>query len=120
MSRTSKFTLLGLALVVLVVAAVVLRPGKDSPKSASSIAVTVKALKPVGGVQALKVKKGQRVRFSVSSDRSEEVHAHGYDIAKDVAPGKPARFDFPASIEGIFEVELEHASVPILKLTVNP
>lgn len=120
MSPTSKFALLGLALVVLVLALVVLRPGKDSSKTTAPLAVAVRGLKPVGGIQALKVSKGQRIRFTVSSDRSEEVHAHGYNIAKDVSPGKPARFDFPASIEGIFEVELEHASVPILKLTVNP
>jgi hypothetical protein len=33
------------------------------------------------------------------------VHLHGYDIEKEVAPGKPARFDFKATNEGAFEIE---------------
>lgn len=34
--------------------------------------------------------------------------------------GTPGRFGFPADIEGVFEVELEHSGAPILGLTVNP
>ena len=83
-------------------------------------AIRVSADKPVGGVQKLAVRKGERVRFSVSSDGPEEVHVHGYDLTAPVGPTTPARFDFAAEIEGIFEVELEGAGVPILSLTVNP
>ena len=88
--------------------------------ASAGLTIAVRDNKPVGGVQKLTVNKGDRVRFTVTADQPEEVHTHGYDIAKDVAPGKPARFDFKASIEGIFEAELEQAGVPILKLTVNP
>jgi hypothetical protein len=56
----------------------------------------------------------------VRSDVADEVHLHGYDISRDVAPGKPAQFKFNASIEGIFEIELEHRAVEIATLTVNP
>ena len=91
-------------------------PSKDP----GTLAINVKDNEPVGGFKSLTVEKGEPVRFTVSADKPEEVHVHAYDISKDVRPGKPARFDFPASIEGIFEVELEGASVQILKLTVNP
>ncbi len=76
--------------------------------------------KPVGGVAKLKVKKGDQVHFIVDSDSELEVHLHGYDIAKDAAPGAPAEFDFEATIDGVFEAELEHPGVQILKLTVAP
>jgi hypothetical protein len=82
--------------------------------------IRVQNEEPVGGVLKLKVKKGDTVRFRVESDSKQEVHVHGYDIAKDVAPGKPVSFSFKATIDGVFEAELEGPAVQILKLTVQP
>ena len=31
---------------------------------------------------------------------------HGYDVMRDIAPGKPGRIDFRATIPGRFEAEL--------------
>lgn len=89
-------------------------------KDDDALAIEIKDGKPVDGVTSLTVKKGEQVRFTVTSDTTQEIHAHAYDISKDAAPGKPAIFDFPASIEGIFEVEVEDTGEQILKLTVNP
>jgi hypothetical protein len=82
--------------------------------------IEVKGGEPVGGVQELTYTAGDEVRFDVESDVAEEVHVHGYDIIKEVEPGKPMRFEFPADIEGGFEVELEGAHVQIAELTVQP
>jgi hypothetical protein len=76
--------------------------------------------KPVGGIAKLKVTKGDQIHFIVDSDSKQEVHLHGYDIAKDAAPGAPAEFDLKATIDGVFEAELEDPGVQILKLTVEP
>jgi hypothetical protein len=149
MSRTARAAWLGAAVVVLIVAFVVLSPSDDTsdreppsttatatpesgpnaattptatktPAAPQPLAVRVKGLEPVDGVQDLTVKQGQRVRFVVTSDQPEEIHAHGYDISREVGPGNPARYDFRADITGIFEVELEHAGVEILRLKVEP
>jgi hypothetical protein len=76
--------------------------------------------KPVGGVTQLTYNEGDQVRFNVDSDVSDEVHLHGYDIGKDVEAGGSVSFDFPATIEGVFEAELEERKEQILELTVNP
>ena len=73
----------------------------------------------------LAAKKGDRVRIVVSSDAPDDIHLHGYDIEKPVEKGKPARFDFVADIEGIFELESHVAEDagrdPLVgKLTVEP
>ncbi len=60
------------------------------------------------------------MRFRVRSDVAEEVHVHGYDIAKDVAAGGSVTFSFDADIDGKFEIELEHAGLQIASLTVAP
>jgi hypothetical protein len=56
----------------------------------------------------------------VESDVAEHVHVHGYDVIQDIAPGRPAEFDFPAESEGLFEVELEDSAVQIAELEVSP
>lgn len=82
--------------------------------------VEVKNLAPVGGVQKIRAKKDETVRFVVKSDRGENAHLHGYDIEKAVAPGRDARFTFKADITGIFELELENSAVPIAELRIDP
>jgi hypothetical protein len=82
--------------------------------------IVVENGKPVGGVRDLTYNKGEQIRFKVDSDVSDEVHVHGYDIMKDVKAGGSVSFDFPASIEGVFEAELEGRKEQIIELTVNP
>jgi hypothetical protein len=82
--------------------------------------IVIKGGKPVGGITEISVNEGEQVRFKVESDVSDEVHVHGYDIAKDVEAGGSVTFDFPATIEGVFEAELESRKEQILELRVNP
>ena len=82
--------------------------------------IVIRNGKPVGGVAELTYNAGDRIRFKVSSDVSEEIHVHGYDLMKDVEAGGSVSFDFPADIEGVFEAELEGLGVQIAELTVNP
>ena len=82
--------------------------------------IRVRGGEPVGGMKELEVEKGERIRFAVSADVSERVHVHGYDLFEDVRPGRDARFDFRADIEGIFEIELEDSHTPIAELRVEP
>ena len=82
--------------------------------------IVVKNGKPVGGIAELIYNEGERVRFKVDSDVSDEVHMHGYDIMKDVKAGGSVSFDVPATLEGVFEAELEDHKEQILQLTVNP
>ncbi len=76
--------------------------------------------RPQGGVADLEFTKGDDVRFVVDSDTADEVHVHGYDIGEDVEAGGKVEFDFPADIDGVFEVELESSATQIAELTVNP
>jgi len=82
--------------------------------------IVIKHGKPVGGIAQLTYNEGEQVRFKVDSDVSDEVHMHGYDIMKDVEAGGSVTFDFPATLEGVFEAELEDRKEQILELTVNP
>jgi hypothetical protein len=67
----------------------------------------------------VRVDLGQTVRIRVQSDRNEEVHVHGYDLSRPVAPGKPATIGFTADAPGVFEVELEQAKLKLFELQVQ-
>ena len=82
--------------------------------------IVVRDGEPVGGIQTLEFTAGEDIRFRVSSDAAEEIHVHGYDIAKDVPAGGTIEFDFPAELEGIYEAELEGLGVQIAELRINP
>jgi len=89
------------------------------PPGPTEIRIVVVDGAPKGGIVREKVEKGDRVVLIVRSDVTDHVHLHGYDVMRDVAPGKPARLPFRATIPGRFEVELEDRGVPIADITVN-
>jgi hypothetical protein len=95
-------------------------PPSEEPEVAADEQITVRDGKPAGGVKELSYSSGDRVRFVVTSDDADEVHVHGYDIAKDVPAGGSVRFSFPAKLEGVFEVELENRGQQIAELRVSP
>jgi len=94
---------------------------KSGAAAVTLAAITVAKGQAVGGVKEVSTAKGAKVAITVSSpDYAGEIHLHGYDIKRDVAPGKPAQFDFSATQEGVFDMEVEATSTQIAKLTVNP
>jgi hypothetical protein len=93
----------------------------DGGGGASSVpTIVVKDGQPVGGVQDLSFDKGDQIQFVVESDTADEVHFHGYDIGKDVQGGGRVEFDVPATIDGVYEVELETSHTQLAQITVNP
>ena len=131
-SNTVRFGVGTLVLAAAIILFIVLKGGGDDSNGTSDTTaggngvksaiptIVVKGGKPVGGIRELDYTKGDEVRFRVKSDVSDEVHVHGYDLMKDVAPGHPVSFDFAASLEGVFEAELEGRKEQIIELRVNP
>ena len=146
MSQAQRLFLLAGAVVVIVVGFVLLAPGGNDSgdqKAATTATATVPSQtsatpaapaprpalgtidiqggKPVGGVKTITAKKGERVLIYVtSSDTTDEVHLHGYDLKRNLRAGGRVTFSFTATAEGIFEMELESSATQIAKLVVRP
>ena len=73
-----------------------------------------------GGIVRQTVNKDDQVVLVVTSDVADEIHLHGYDVARDVEAGGTARLPFKATIPGRFEAELESRGVQIADITVEP
>lgn len=150
MSRAQRFTFLGMAAVIAVLAVILIGGGKDESDTPTTTSQTTPTPTPDepdpddtatptptetptatatpepppllegGKVTKLRFTEGDTVTFRVVSDVPEEVHVHGYDIAKDLEPGKVVTVSFKGDITGIFEIEYEHAGEQIGQLRVDP
>jgi hypothetical protein len=120
-SRTQRFAMLGVAVVIAVAAAIIIGTGgSSSTTSAGPTTIDVKDAKPAGGVKTLTYKKGDPIDITIKSDTADEVHFHGYDVAKDVDAGGSVRFSMPATIEGEFIMELENHKQTLVNVKVEP
>ena len=143
MSAGARLSFLAIAIVILVVAFIALRPSSDDPETTADAptATPTATSTPAAGetetptptptvdpgplltgskVVKLRLDKGETVRFRVRAPEDEEVHVHGYDIKKDIKAGQTARMSFKATIDGIFEIEFEHSATQIAELRVDP
>ena len=95
------------------------------PPQPSVTRIRIQGGQVVGGSKTIEVEQGEPVRIVVAADASDEIHLHGYDITRNAAPGAPARFNFKANLEGVFEIEshtAEDAGLEplVAELVVNP
>jgi len=108
-----------LVLVGLAALFLVLRPGPsqispDAPRERTiDLAVENGAMTP----DEVEVVEGNRVKLRVASDEPIEIHLHGYDLEREVAPGEPATLSFEADLTGRFEME-DHESEEVLGVLI--
>jgi hypothetical protein len=95
-------------------------PPPPPPPGPTEVRVRIVAGAPQGGIVRESVDQGDRVVVIVTSDVSDHVHVHGYDLMADVGPGMRARIPFRATIPGRFVIELEERRAQIAELTVTP
>jgi len=60
----------------------------------------------VKGEETLKVRKGDQVRVSLTSDHPMMLHLHGYEIEAKVEPPAPTLLAFKADLAGRFPVHV--------------
>lgn len=118
---------IGAVLVVVAVVLLIVLSGGGSDSSKTTDAGKVPTIvvdkqgHPVGGVQELVYNKGDQIHFKVQVPFEEEVHLHGYDVAKEVPKGGgTVTYNLEAELEGEFEAELEDRAEQIVALKVEP
>lgn len=66
------------------------------------------------------VRQDDKVTLRLSSDTPVNLHLHGYDLEKEIAPGATETISFDATLTGQFEIEDELTTTPLGKLVVEP
>ncbi|HEY6585495.1 MAG TPA: hypothetical protein VIZ29_11675 [Gaiellaceae bacterium] len=94
-------------------------PQPPPPPQPQQIRIVVRGGTPVGGVKDVTVPKNARAVIVITSDVADELHLHGYNVKRDLTPGKTARLPFRATIEGTVEAELEDRGLPLVRITTQ-
>jgi hypothetical protein len=123
----TRTALVGGALVVVAVVLLIVLSSGGSDESSTTDAGKVPTIvvdgqgHPVGGIRELVYHEGERIQFKVRVPFEEEIHLHGYDVAKEVPKGGgTVVYDLMAELEGEFEAELEGRKEQIINLKVEP
>ena len=125
MSRNARIGVLVGAVVVIAATLIIVvatSGGSDNAPDKVTASISVdKTGQPNGGIKHLTVKKNGTVDFTVTTAIPDEVHLHGYEIEKESQAGKPVRFNFKASMDGVFEIEVHKPTAnQIAELEVQP
>jgi hypothetical protein len=75
-------------------------------------ALDIHSEKPAAKPQVLAVHQNDHVVVRVSSDKPVQIHLHGYDIERDVAPNVVTSLSFAATATGRFPIEI-HSREPL-------
>lgn len=120
MERSQRLTFLAVGVAIAVVAVVVLLLTGGSSSTGGATSEGTVPLLTQGATRKLTYTQGDRVRFRVRANQDDEVHVHGYNIERELKANTPVTISFPATINGVFEIELHHANVQLATLTVQP
>jgi hypothetical protein len=118
-SANARLAIVVAVLLIFVVGGAVLIFGNQGPAPQQrliQVAVAGDRMSP-GQLQA---NEGDTLTVSVSTDKYEEIHLHGYDKHFFPSPGQPATLTFPADKTGNFVIEIEATSIPLGLLDVKP
>lgn len=85
-----------------------------------AVAIEIRGGRLHSGPQVVKLVQGQTVALTVRSDRNDELHLHGYDIAMPLVAGEPATMTVEATRSGRFEYEIHSLHAAIGALEVYP
>lgn len=83
------------------------------------ITVTIAKRRVAPPTGRVTVSKGQLVRITVTSDVSDELHVHGYDLGARLPAGTPGSVEFRADKTGLFEVETHETELVLFQLVVR-
>ena len=69
---------------------------------------------------SIDIKQGESVSFIITSDITDELHLHGYDIHLKLRPEQTAMMSFKANLSGRFGYELHKSHRELGVIQVHP
>lgn len=102
-------------------------PSASATTSASTTAaadqtveITVRGKKVTPAPHRVEMRSGQTLRLVVTIDHDDELHAHGFDVERELVAGQPLTVDLTGAPPGLYEVETHHPELRLLQVVVRP
>ncbi len=82
-----------------------------------AITVTGSTISPTPATVPLRI--GETLTLTVTSDHADEVHAHGFEVEKEISVGVPTTLVLKGSLAGVYEVEMHKPALTLLQVAVS-
>ena len=96
-------------------------PANPSPSTDAGrridITVTGKQVKPMPATVNIAV--GESLTIAVTSDHNDTLHAHGFDIAKDIKAGQRLELTVKGAQPGVYDFELHRPELRLFQVAVR-
>ena len=105
--------------------AVVAACGGSTPSSGSgtstgrSLTVTVTGKQVTPAPDTVDLAVGKTLTLTVTSDHDDQLHAHGFEVERDVKAGVPTTVVLKGAEPGVYEVEMHHPELKLLSVAVR-
>ena len=90
-----------------------------STTAGRTIAITVTGSTITPAPTQVDLPVGQTLTLVVTSDHSDQLHAHGFEVEEDIKAGVPATIALTGKDPGVYEVELHHPALTLLTVAVR-
>ena len=94
-------------------------PAKDPTPAGRSITITIKGKKVTPAPSTVDLKKGETLTLVVTSDRDDEIHAHGFEVEGELKAGVPSTITITGTQAGLYEVETHEPPLRLLMIAVR-
>ncbi|GAA1892826.1 hypothetical protein [Lapillicoccus jejuensis] len=98
-------------------------PGSPGPSTftagSKTLAVTVTGSTVTPAPTTVELPVGQTLALTVTSDHADEVHAHGFDVEKEVEAGGSVLLVLTGAEPGEYEVDMHDPVLTLLKIDVR-
>lgn len=96
-------------------------PTSHAPSTSASrridITVTGKQVTPTPAL--INIAVGESLTIAVTSDRDDELHAHGFNIEKRIKAGQRLEITVKGAQPGVYDIELHQVDLRILQVAVR-
>jgi plastocyanin len=94
-------------------------PAASTPAAGKRIEITVKGKQVTPAPTTVDIAVGETLTVAVTSDHDDQLHAHGFEVEKDVRAGQRLEITVKGAQTGVFEFELHHPALRLLQVAVR-
>ena len=85
-----------------------------------TITITVRGKQVTPAPTRVEMRSSDVLRLVVTSDHDDELHAHGYDVERELVAGQPTTVDLTGAAPGLYAVETHDPELNLLQVEVRP
>jgi plastocyanin len=94
-------------------------PAAPTTAAGRRIDITVKGKQVTPAPATVNIAVGESLTIAVTSDHDDQLHAHGFDVEKNIKAGEPAEVTIKGAAQGVYEFELHHPELRLFQVAVR-